>query len=60
MRVTRIYTGADGQSHFEDLELPLELTTIGRVSSPVATQSVFFRDTGEGGPAVASSRRARW
>jgi len=24
MKYTRLYTGADGESHFEDVEIPLE------------------------------------
>ncbi len=52
MRVTRLYTGDDGRSHFEDLELPLTATEIGAMSSAVPTTSVFFRDTANGGPEV--------
>ena len=52
MRVTRLYTGDDGRSHFEDLELPLTATAIGAMSSAVPTTSVFFRDTANGGPEV--------
>jgi hypothetical protein len=52
VRVTRLYTGDDGQSHFEDLELPLTATEIGAMSSAVPTTSVFFRDTANGGPEV--------
>ncbi len=52
MRVTRLYTGDDGRSHFEELDLPLTPTDIGAMSSAVPTQSVFFRDTSQGGPEV--------
>jgi hypothetical protein len=52
VRVTRLYTGEDGQSHFEELELPLTATEIGAMSSAVPTTSVFFRDTANGGPEV--------
>ena len=24
MKITRLYTGSDGESHFEDIEIPLE------------------------------------
>lgn len=52
MRVTRIYTGEDQQSHFEDLELPMAATAIGQMSAPIPASSVFFRDTGQGAPEV--------
>ena len=48
MQVTRIYTGDDGESHFEDVEVPLtEGNFAGRLSPPVATSSVIFRETGD-------------
>jgi|TARA_B100000315_G_scaffold254372_1_gene295289 hypothetical protein len=47
MQVTRIYTGDDGQSHFEDVEVELQSTgAAGLLSEPVATRSVIFRQTG--------------
>ena len=47
MHVTRIYTGDDGQSHFEDIEVDLQSTGVaGRMSEPVPTSSVIFRETG--------------
>ena len=52
MKVTRIYAGDDGRSHFEQLELPLTVSAIGQLSSPIATTSVFFRDTSVGAPEV--------
>lgn len=52
MQVTRLYTGEDGQTHFEELELPLTVSAIGQLSSPIATTSVFFRDTSVGAPEV--------
>lgn len=52
MRVTRIFTGSDQRSHFEDLELPLQASAIGQLSAPIPTTSVFFRNTAEGGPEV--------
>jgi hypothetical protein len=49
VRVTRIYTGDDGQSHFEDLDVPLE-TAAGdnRLSDLVPLQGVMFRSTSAG------------
>lgn len=47
MRVTRLYTGQDGQSHFEEIELPLEdAGDIGRLSEAFAATGVIFRETG--------------
>ena len=45
-RVTRIYTGDDGESHFEDLELPLtDRGVIGAISSLQEATGVAFRET---------------
>lgn len=52
MKVTRIYTGDDAQSHFEDLDIPVTASSIGGMTSAIPAESVFFRDTGDGGPAV--------
>lgn len=43
MKVTRIYSGADERSHFEDLDIPLQDTPAGLMSSRIATDAVFFR-----------------
>jgi hypothetical protein len=46
-RVTRIYTGDDGESHFEDVALDLaDLGGIGAMSKPRAVKSISFRETG--------------
>jgi hypothetical protein len=50
--VTRIYTGDDGLSHFEELDLPLQVGPMGALSSPIPVESIFFRDTSEAGPEV--------
>ncbi len=52
VRVTRIYTGADQQSHFEELDLPLATTAIGQMSAQIPASSVFFRNTADGAPEV--------
>jgi hypothetical protein len=52
MLVTRIYTGEDAKSHFEELDLPLQVTDLGSMSSPIAVESIFVRDTSEAGPEV--------
>jgi len=46
MRVVRLYTGPDNQSHFEDLDVPLEdLGKIGFLSEHVKATCVVFRET---------------
>jgi hypothetical protein len=50
MKLTRIYTGDDERSHFEDLEIALTATEAGRMSSRVPTDSVFFREPAGTGP----------
>jgi len=47
MKITRIYTGADEQSHFEDLEIPLMPVAYGRESERVPAAGVIFRETPE-------------
>jgi hypothetical protein len=45
MNITRVYTGDDGQSHFEDLEIPQSPTTYGSLSSLIPGTGVIFRTT---------------
>ena len=46
MKITRVYTGDDGESHFEDVEVPLkDLGRIGRLSEPVGATGIVFRET---------------
>ncbi len=53
MKVTRLYTGDDDRSHFEELDLPLELMEgVGLMSGPIRATAVFFRDTSDAGPEV--------
>jgi hypothetical protein len=49
MKVTRIYTGEDNQSHFEDLDIPLKPAEYGSASEVVPTLEVIFRETPVGG-----------
>lgn len=44
MRITRIYTGEDGQSHFEELDVPLAPVATGQESSPVLAVGLVFRE----------------
>jgi hypothetical protein len=50
--VTRIYSGDDAKSHFEELDLPLTVSDAGAMSSAIPIESIFFRDTSEAGPDV--------
>ena len=46
MQVTRLYTGPDGESHFEDQEVPLSTAgEIGDLSEPIPATSIIFRRT---------------
>ncbi len=45
MRVVRIFTGDDNESHFEELDIPLENVRFGSLSAPVPAESVIFRQT---------------
>ena len=43
MKLTRIFTGEDNRSHFEDLEIPLAQAPYGRMSELVPAIGVIFR-----------------
>lgn len=46
MKVTRVYTGEDNCSHFEDIDVPLkDGSEIGRLSDLVPATGVIFRET---------------
>jgi hypothetical protein len=45
MKITRIYTGDDGESHFEDLDIPLKEGRFGSISRFVPVTGVAFRET---------------
>jgi len=48
MKMTRIYTGPDGESHFEDVEMVLaDAGSIGALSDKVSATGVIFRYTDE-------------
>jgi hypothetical protein len=47
MRVVRLYTGADNQSHFEDIDVPMkDAGKIGFLSERVKATGIVFRQTG--------------
>jgi quercetin dioxygenase-like cupin family protein len=45
MRIVRVYTGDDGESHFEDLEVPLKEGPYGSLSRLTPVTGVQFRET---------------
>ncbi|MCS5638137.1 MAG: hypothetical protein NZ990_16575 [Myxococcota bacterium] len=46
MKVVRIYTGEDGESHFDDVEVPLrDLGAIGSISELEEATGIVFRET---------------
>lgn len=45
LKVTRLYTGKDGQSHFEEIEYDLHDSPVGRVSDRLEATGVIFRET---------------
>jgi hypothetical protein len=45
MRITRLYTGLDNQSHFDEIEIPLECRgPLGCFSEPTGVKAFFFRE----------------
>ena len=45
MKVVRVYSGEDGESHFEDVDVPLEdLGALGRISRPEPATGIVFRE----------------
>ena len=49
MKVTHLYTGDDGRSHFADLDVPLDRQSYGSQSSLLPVDGVILRETPEGG-----------
>ncbi len=46
MKITRLYTGTDNESHFEDIEIPLkDAGDIGRLSEQLDATGIIFRKT---------------
>jgi hypothetical protein len=46
MKITRLYTGPDGESHFEDADVPLTVRGSNRLSDLVEAKGIIFRETG--------------
>ena len=49
MQITRVYTGSDGQSHFETIEISLQASRYGALSELFEAEGVIFRETPAGG-----------
>ena len=49
MQITRVYTGSDGQSHFETIEISLQASRYGSLSELFEAEGVIFRETPAGG-----------
>ena len=45
MKLTRIYTGDDRQSHFEDIEYDLTESSEGLLSDPIPATGMMLRET---------------
>jgi len=46
VKITRLYTGADGESLFEDIDIPLtDQGQIGRLSTLIPAMGVILRET---------------
>jgi quercetin dioxygenase-like cupin family protein len=46
MKITSVYTGSDGESHFREVELPLDHTDgMAWHTAPLKVGEVFFRET---------------
>lgn len=49
MKITRLYTGTDDRSHFEDIEIPFEpREAFGLITLPEPAKAVFFRENPPG------------
>lgn len=47
MKISRLYTGKDGESHFSEIEIPLaDAGDIGSLSESFPVSEVIFRETG--------------
>lgn len=45
-KITRLYSGPDGESHFEEIELPKdEITAVAETSAPLKAIEIFFRES---------------
>ena len=45
MKATRLYSGEDGKSHFEEIEYELHNSQVGRVSERIEATGMILRKT---------------
>jgi uncharacterized cupin superfamily protein len=46
LKITRLYTGSDNESHFEDIDIPLiDQGDIGKLSAKINATGLIFRET---------------
>jgi len=46
MKITRLYTGNDNESHFEEIDIPLkDHGDIGKLSEKINATGIIFRET---------------
>ena len=44
-QITRVYSDSNGNSHFEDIEIPLkEAGSVGRLSNMISAKGIIFRE----------------
>jgi len=46
-KITRLFTGDDGQSHFEDIDIEMEPNIVGHISETFHATGLVFRETSE-------------
>ena len=46
-KITRLYTGDDAQSHFENIEIAMEDNIVGHISKTYGANGIVFRETSE-------------
>jgi hypothetical protein len=47
MKVIRLYTGPDGESHFQDIDVPLKACPVGKISEEFRARSMAFLEIEE-------------
>jgi quercetin dioxygenase-like cupin family protein len=45
LRIIRLYSGSDGESHMEEMEIPMDAGPLGRMSGQEAARSIAFLET---------------
>lgn len=60
MHVVRIFTGPDGQSHFEDLEVPMSFHLGANMTDPVPATVFAFYDSPEGDSPFHNAKRRQF